>query len=284
MTGPLLLARAKVNLYLHVVGKRTDGYHLLDSLAVFPDIGDRLRVQPANDLTLTIDGPMAGALAAETDNIVMKAARALAQAAGIPPRAALHLTKVLPIASGIGGGSADGAAALRGLCALWGVTLPEAQLAKIALAIGADLPVCLRSRPTKMAGIGEILSDPPALPPAWMLLVNPTVALSTPAVFKARAPGFSPPAPLTTPPRDAADLALALHSRTNDLSAPAIALAPVIAEVLAAIGHQPDCLLARMSGSGATCFGLFPTVAAVERAVKALAASQPQWWIASGKI
>jgi len=279
-----VFAPAKVNLYLHVVGKRADGYHLLDSLAVFPRIGDSLTVEAAGDLSLRLDGPMAAGLQAEPDNIVLKAARALAAAAGIAPKAALTLTKRLPIASGIGGGSADGAAALRALCALWRLEMSEERLAEIGLAIGADLPVCLRVRPTQMAGIGEILEDAVPLPPVWMLLVNPGVALSTPAVFKARKAGFTEPAPLTQAPRDARDLAEALSRRTNDLMAPALFLAPVIAQVLGAIAAQPGCLLSRMSGSGATCFGLFAVEAEVRSAVRALSQLQLGWWVAAGEV
>ena len=279
-----VFAPAKVNLYLHVVGKRADGYHLLDSLAVFPRIGDSLTVEAAGDLSLRLDGPMAAGLQAEPDNIVLKAARALAAAAGIAPKAALTLTKRLPIASGIGGGSADGAAALRALCALWRLEMSEERLAEIGLAIGADLPVCLRVRPTQMADIGEILEDAVPLPPVWMLLVNPGVALSTPAVFKARKAGFTEPAPLTQAPRDARDLAEALSRRTNDLMAHALFLAPVIAQVLGAIAAQPGCLLSRMSGSGATCFGLFAVEAEVRSAVRALSQLQLGWWVAAGEV
>jgi 4-diphosphocytidyl-2-C-methyl-D-erythritol kinase len=279
-----VFAPAKVNLYLHVVGKRADGYHLLDSLAVFPRIGDSLTVEAAGDLSLRLDGPMAAGLQAEPDNIVLKAARALAAAAGIAPKAALTLTKRLPIASGIGGGSADGAAALRALCSLWRLEMSEERLAEIGLAIGADLPVCLRARPTQMAGIGEILEDAVPLLPVWMLLVNPGVALSTPAVFKARKAGFTEPAPLTQAPRDARDLAEALSRRTNDLMAPALFLAPVIAQALGAIAAQPGCLLSRMSGSGATCFGLFAVEAEVRSAVRALSQLQLGWWVVAGEV
>jgi 4-diphosphocytidyl-2-C-methyl-D-erythritol kinase len=279
-----VFAPAKVNLYLHVVGKRPDGYHLLDSLAVFPRIGDSLSADAAEGLSLRLDGPMAAGLKAEPDNIVLKAARALAAAVGIEAKAALTLTKHLPIASGIGGGSADGVAALRALCALWRLEMPEERLAEIGLAIGADLPVCLRGRPTQMAGIGEVLEDAVTLPPVWMLLVNPGVALSTPAVFKARKAGFSEPAPLIQAPRDARDLAEALSFRSNDLMVAALSLAPVIVQVLEAIGHQPGCLLSSMSGSGATCFGLFADESEVRSAAGALSQLQPGWWVAAGEV
>jgi len=279
-----LFAPAKVNLFLHVTGRRADGYHLLDSLVVFAGVGDSLRLAAADDLSLTLDGPTAGALTVEADNIVLKAARLLARHAGIAPRAAIHLTKRLPVAAGIGGGSTDGAAALRGLRVLWGLSVPDADLAALGLQLGADLPVCLRGRPTRMEGIGEILSPASTLPPAWLVLVNPGVALSTPSVFKARAAGFSPPAPLTAAPATASALAAALLQRGNDLTAPAIALAPVIGDVLQAIDATPACLLSRMSGSGATCFGLFEDETAARAAAAQLAAAHPSWWTAPAPL
>ncbi|OIR00836.1 4-diphosphocytidyl-2-C-methyl-D-erythritol kinase [mine drainage metagenome] len=282
MTETVWPARAKVNLYLHVVGRRADGYHLLDSLAVFPDIGDSLTVRPAADLTLALAGPAAAALAAEPDNLVLRAARALAATAGIAPGAALSLCKRLPVASGIGGGSADAAAALNALTALWGLARSEADLAALGLGLGADVPVCLRSRPTQMAGIGEILTPAPALPPGWMLLVNPGIAVATPPVFKARSGPFSPAAPLTAAPADAPALAAALRARRNDLAEAAISLAPPIATVLAALDAQPGCLLARMSGSGATCFGLFAREAEARAACRALRRAEPGWWTKAG--
>lgn len=277
-------APAKINLYLHVTGRRADGYHLLDSLVVFAGVGDVIRVRPADDLSLAIDGPNAGLLVAEPDNIVLKAARALAAAAGVPAKAAITLTKRLPVASGIGGGSADGVATLRGLCRLWGLALDEAELARIGLSLGADLPVCLAGRPTQMAGIGEILTAAPDLPPAWLVLVNPGVGLSTPAVFKARQAAFSAPAPLPGAPSDAAALAAVLAERGNDLTEPAVRLLPVVGEMLDAIAAQPACLLARMSGSGATCFGLFADQIAAETAARHLAAGHAGWWVAAAPL
>ncbi len=282
MTETVWPARAKVNLYLHVVGRRADGYHLLDSLAVFPDIGDSLSAAPAADLVLRLDGPAAAALTAEPDNLVLRAARALAGAAGIAPAAALRLSKRLPVASGIGGGSADAAATLRALDRLWGLKCSEAELARIGLTLGADVPVCLQSRPTHMAGIGESLQPAPPLPPGWMVLANPGLALATPAVFKARDAAFSDPAPLAAAPATLPALAEALRARRNDLADPAIRLAPAIATVLAALQAQPGCLLARMSGSGATCFALFAREAEARAACQALRAAEPGWWSEAG--
>jgi 4-diphosphocytidyl-2-C-methyl-D-erythritol kinase len=274
-------APAKVNLYLHVTGRRADGYHLLDSLAVFGPAADGLALAPADDLSLALDGPFGAALDAEPDNLVLRAARALAAAAGVPARAALVLTKRLPIASGIGGGSADAAAALRGLDRLWGLGLGEARLAALAAPLGADIPVCVASRPARMAGVGERLSAAPAIPGCGLLLVNPGVALATPAVFKARAGGFTPPALLPAGWPDAAAMAGDLAALRNDLEAPAIALCPVVAEVLAALRALPGCLLARMSGSGATCFCLFADPAAARAAAAHLPGG---WWRDAGGL
>jgi 4-diphosphocytidyl-2-C-methyl-D-erythritol kinase len=262
-------APAKVNLFLHVIGRREDGYHLLDSLAVFPAVGDRLEAAPAGELTLEITGPFGGRLAAEADNLVLRAARALAPGKG----AALRLHKNLPVASGIGGGSADAAAALRILARLWGI---DAGLHDIAARLGADVPVCLASRPARMQGIGDILRAAPALPPCGILLVNPGVAVPTPAVFKARQGAFSLPATLPASWPNAAAMADDLRAMTNDLQAPAIALQPVIGEVLAALAALPGALLARMSGSGATCFAIFPSPAAASAAATAI--TPPNWW------
>jgi 4-diphosphocytidyl-2-C-methyl-D-erythritol kinase len=280
VTGPEA-APAKVNLFLHVVGRRADGYHLLDSLAVFPAAGDVLRATAADDLTLGVEGPFAAGLAAEADNLVLRAGRALAALAGVAPRARLVLVKNLPVASGIGGGSADAAAALRLLGRLWGVAVPEADLVALALRLGADVPVCLAApRPARMGGVGEVLADAPALPPFGMVLVNPGVAVSTPAVFRARTGPFSAPAALPDLWPDAAALARSLAALANDLEPPAVALQPVIGDTLAALRATPGCLLARMSGSGATCFGLFTDTAAAATAAEGL--RRPEWWIWGG--
>jgi len=288
-----------------VTGRRADGYHLLDSLAVFCPVGDRLRAAPAETLSLTLEGPFGAALADEPDNLVLRAARALGGTAG----AQIVLEKHLPVASGIGGGSADAAAALRLLCRLWDLPLaappvaptraasapitsaptglaPAAStqiaLTQIALTLGADVPVCLASRPARMGGVGETLTPAPGLPPAGMVLVNPGVSLATAAVFRTRAAEFSAPAELPASWPDAAAMADDLAKLRNDLQPPAIALCPVIGTVLAALAAAPGCLLARMSGSGATCFGLFPDAPTAEAAARALA--RPGWWCWGGAL
>jgi 4-diphosphocytidyl-2-C-methyl-D-erythritol kinase len=280
-------AWAKLNLYLHVTRIRDDGYHELDSLFVFTDIGDRLSAEPADALALAVDGPFAGEVPTGDDNLVLRAARALSDTAGPGPKGALiRLTKNLPVASGIGGGSADAAATLRVLNRFWGLGLPSAALERIGEGLGADIPACVRSMPTQVSGIGEILADAAALPPCWVVLVNPGVAVATPAVFRrfdADVTAFRAPAPLPAA-GSASALADALRKRHNDLQPPAIALAPVILEVLAALETQESCLMARMSGSGATCFGLFPDSSSAARAAGILAARNALWWTAHGVL
>lgn len=275
------LARAKVNLFLHLRGQREDGYHLLESLVVFPEIGDRLSLEPGSPLGLTLDGPFAADVPRDGRNLVLAAAARLAEATGIDrPQGTVMLIKNLPVASGIGGGSADAAAALT-LCAeAWGVAVPKA----LSLALGADVPVCSAApRPTMMAGIGEHLTPGPALPEAWLVLVNPRQPVSTPDVFRATTEKTGPAGPAAPAEgfADAAALAGWLAAARNDLEPAAIALCPAIAEVLTAL---EDALLARMSGSGATCFGLYPNETHALAAAARLSAAQPGWWVATGRL
>jgi 4-diphosphocytidyl-2-C-methyl-D-erythritol kinase len=277
-------APAKVNLTLRVTGRREDGYHLLDSLVVFAGVGDRLTVRAAPDLSLQIAGPFGEGLATGEDNLVLRAARRLAEGAGITATGAITLEKTLPVASGIGGGSSDAAATLRLLSRFWNIALPEATLAALALDLGADVPVCLAAQPARMSGIGEVLQPFPPLPECGLLLVNPGVPVSTAEIFRARAGmGFSAADAVPAPGWTTLDeFASNLAASGNDLEAPAIALAPVIGEVLARMRARPDCRLARMSGSGATCFGLFadPRAAAAEVAVL----QAPGWWCWGGGL
>jgi 4-diphosphocytidyl-2-C-methyl-D-erythritol kinase len=273
------LAPAKVNLYLHVVGRRADGYHLLDSLIVFAGVGDDLAVAPAPDLTLAVDGPFGPLVPAGPENLVLRAARALAQRMGVKAGARIRLTKRLPVAAGIGGGSADAAAALKALSALWRIEPDPGTMADLALALGADVPVCLAGRPAFVGGIGEDIALPPPLPPAWMVLVNPGIAVATPQIFKARSGAFSTPGRFSSAPQDAAALFAQLGRCRNDLTGAALTLAPVIADVLAALAAQPGCALSRMSGSGATCFGLFAEAGQAAAAAAAIAAAHARWWV-----
>ena len=274
-------APAKINLHLHVVGRRDDGYHLLDSLVVLAGVGDRLSVSASPDLSLTVTGPFAAGLAAEPENLVLRAARGLADLAGIRASGTLVLEKNLPVASGIGGGSADAAATLWLLCRFWGVA-PE--LNGLARVLGADVPVCLLGRPALMSGIGEILVPAPPLPQVGLVLVNPGVAVSTPGVFRERSGrGFSEVACFSRGGwGDAFALAADLRGLRNDLQAAACSIAPVIGDVLNVLGSVPGCLLARMSGSGATCFGLFASAGAAREA--AVGIRRAGWWVWGGGI
>ena len=272
-------ARAKVNLFLHVLGRRADGYHLLDSLAVFPDIGDTLTMAPADALQLEVTGPFGGSLNGN-DNLVLRAARALLDAASATHGATMVLDKHLPVASGIGGGSADAAAALRLLNRVWGLGLPAPQLAGIALGLGADVPVCLASEPARMGGIGELIGVAPALPHCGIVLVNPGVAVATADVFRTRPEEYAEPAVLPARWPDAVSLAADLARLSNDLEAAAVSLCPPIGDTLAWLRAQPGCRFARMSGSGATCFGLVDTPAAAI----ALGSQPPGWWAWGGAL
>ncbi|MGD9616462.1 MAG: 4-(cytidine 5'-diphospho)-2-C-methyl-D-erythritol kinase [Alphaproteobacteria bacterium] len=284
MIAACVLAPAKVNLYLHVVGRRADGYHLLDSLVAFADIGDRVEGSPADRLSLRVGGPEAEALAGVgDDNLVLRAARLYIETARVSG-AALLLDKHLPTASGIGGGSSDAAAALRVLDRLSGGALPPAVLAELAARLGADVAACLWARPVWVAGVGEVLDPADCLPAAGIVLANPRIALPTPAVFRTRSGRFSEAGRFAAIPREAAGLAAVLASRRNDLTEAALRLVPEIAAVLGRLAGLPGALLARMSGSGATCFALFADRAAALDAHTVLRRGKPEWWSASGAL
>ncbi|MBV9859925.1 MAG: 4-(cytidine 5'-diphospho)-2-C-methyl-D-erythritol kinase [Alphaproteobacteria bacterium] len=277
-------APAKVNLCLHVVGRRPDGFHLLDSLVAFCDIGDTVSAAPAERLSLAVDGPEAESLAGlGPDNLVLRAAHRLAEACGIAEGAALRLEKILPVSSGIGGGSSDAAAALRALAALWQVALDDAALLSLAAELGSDVPACLFGAPCWMSGVGERLDAVAGLPQVGIVLANPRRPLPTAAVFRARAGRFSEAARFAVP-RHPVELAAALRATRNDLEAPATALVPEIRTVVDRLAKLPGALLARMSGSGATCFALFPDRAGAERAAVSLADAEPRWWHAAGVL
>jgi 4-diphosphocytidyl-2-C-methyl-D-erythritol kinase len=273
-------ARAKVNLDLCVVGRRADGYHELDSVVVFGPAADRLTFRPAPALRLEVTGRFAGALDAEADNLVLRAARRLAGLAGIPPDVAITLEKNLPIAAGLGGGSADAAATLRGLGRLWRLGLSVSELMPVAQGLGADVPVCLLGRPARMRGIGERLEPLDGLPEWHVVLVHPAVPCPTGRVF-AELGAISP---RVWPEYPAGDWLGWLRSRPNHLEAPARRLVSRIGDALDAIARQKGCRLARMSGSGAACFGLFEDARAMAMAEAAIAIDHPGWWLASGPI
>lgn len=266
-----VLAPAKVNLCLHVLGQRADGYHLLDGLVAFAPVADVLVLSDAPATALCVDGPQAEGVPTDATNLVLRAA-----ALAAPGRTlAIRLTKHLPAAAGIGGGSSDAAATARAL----GATDPGP-----LRGLGADVPMCLHPRAWRSRGTGEVLT-PAALPPLPAVLVNPRVAVPTAQVFAGLARHDNPPLPDDLPDLPDAATAIAwLACQRNDLEAPARAIAPAIGAVLAALAATHDCGLARMSGSGATCFGLYPTDSAATAAAGALRATRPEWWITDGPL
>ncbi|MBI4724701.1 MAG: 4-(cytidine 5'-diphospho)-2-C-methyl-D-erythritol kinase [Rhodomicrobium sp.] len=274
-------ACAKVNLTLHVLGKRPDGYHELESLAVFADICDELSFTPASPGSLSLEGPFAGAV--DGENLVLKAKRAVAAWLGREICGDFRLAKNLPVAAGLGGGSSDAAAAIRILLKVYGGSLRVEDFIAKSAAIGADVPVCLYHKAAWMRGLGERITPAPDVSALPAVLVNPRVKLSTAEVFKrlnagpynAGGGGELASADFTTPE----SAALSLQQGRNDLEPPAIALEPAVATVLDTLRRQDGCLLARLSGSGPTCFGLFPSQAFAVRAADAIAGAYPHWWV-----
>jgi len=261
-------APVKLNLSLHVVGRRPDGYHLLDSLVVFADLADTVTLRPEGTFGLRIDGPFAAATPTSCENLVLRAAESLGDRFGRASPGTFHLTKRLPVEAGVGGGSADAAATLRLLCRHWSLDLDDPQILEIALSLGADVPVCLRPRRCHMSGIGEVV-NPVAPEASWpVVLVNPGVALSTAEVFQQ----FARMASGTE------------RAAVNDLLAPAIALAPQIGDVLRELSATKGCRTAAMSGSGPTCFALYDDPAAASAAASALSETHPAWWVAATRL
>jgi 4-diphosphocytidyl-2-C-methyl-D-erythritol kinase len=284
MTRIKEFAPAKINLWLHVLGRRPDGLHELDSLVAFLDYGDRIAIEPAHELSLSITGPFAGRLAEERRNLALTAAKAVAAAAGREPRLHISLEKYLPVAGGIGGGSADAAAVIRGLARFWKLDWPIEARIELAATLGADVPVCLEGRPAVVRGIGEKLSYLPRFPAVPGLLVNPGIGIRTEEVFRRRAGPFSTPAPFPSDLAETESLFRLISDKRNDLYPPALALAPVVSEVLAEIEALEGCRIARMSGSGSTCFALFETPGLAERAAHRIEAHHPDWWVYAGTI
>lgn len=284
-------APAKLNLFLHVVGRRSDGYHELESLFVFTRNGDEIEAEASENLTIEIVGPFAKALVAtggvESDNLVMKAAHALKAHAGVNLGAKIKLWKNLPVASGIGGGSADAAAALLVLRELWALDIADTMMQELALGLGADVPACLHSAPVQVSGIGERIA-PVALSCSYgVLLVNPGAALSTPAVFGAfhnAKNGFRQPLDRWTAGKNQNEMQWLEASTFNDLEKPAVVLCPEIQEVLALLRQTPNAKLVRMSGSGATCFALFDTPEQAVEAGQRIQELHMDWWCWSDQL
>ncbi len=285
--------RAKVNLSLRVVGRRADGYHDLESVVAFADCADRLTLEPGGELKLATTGPLAAACGDTADNLVFKAAKLLAEAVPGLKFGAFALDKVLPVAAGIGGGSADAAAALRLLARLNNLSLDDPRLQKVALATGADVPVCLFSRACDMTGVGEQLL-PLALPSMPCVMVNPRVPVATQDVFRALGlrhgellVGATSVLDAPAWPEDGASIADwvdVLETVANDLEAPAMRIEPVIGEVLEALRASSGVKLARMSGSGATCFAIFGAPAETHAAAERIRSDHPGWWVHAGTL
>jgi 4-diphosphocytidyl-2-C-methyl-D-erythritol kinase len=279
-------APAKINLALHVTGQRADGYHLLDSLVTFTEYGDELTIAAADADEFVIDGPFAAQLQGDEagNNLAVKArdtVRALAAGRPCPP-VSIQLTKNLPIASGLGGGSSDAAAALLGLNRLWGLLLTAEELRAAGLSLGADVPMCLAGKPLRAAGIGEEITLLGGFPALDLVLVNPGVGVSTAAIFKALMKKDNRPMSSKTNLSSFHAACEYLSAQHNDLQRPAIAIEPVIADCLAALADN-GAMLTRMSGSGATCFGIFTNAANAARAARGIAAARPGWWTVAVK-
>jgi 4-diphosphocytidyl-2-C-methyl-D-erythritol kinase len=276
-----LAAPAKINLTLAVTGKRADGYHLLESLVAFAALGDRLGFAPADSLSLACEGLRADGLPSAGDNLVIKAARGFAETFGVEPRVSLTLVKNLPVEAGLGGGSSDAAACLRGCARIFGVAETDPRLFALAARLGADVPVCLMGTAAIMRGVGETLTPltlPPGLP---IVLVNPGIGVATKAVFARLRLPCPPPSPLD--PEALATLAgltAAVKAGRNDLTAPALEIAPEIEPALRALAQAPGVVAARMSGSGASCFALYQDEAAALQAAALIARAYPHWFCA----
>jgi 4-diphosphocytidyl-2-C-methyl-D-erythritol kinase len=274
-----LLAPAKINLFLHITGKRPDGYHLLQSVVVFANVGDRLTFSRHDSLFIDVAGRFAGDVCAPRDNLIYKAAQALGENYKIAPTGQILLEKNLPVASGMGGGSSDAATTLKGLAQLWGLPEEFDRMQKIAGTLGADVPACLMRRPVWMEGVGEKMMRLPDMPDMHMVLVNPAVATPTPEVFRQFRAKFSPPIQFIGRRKTMGEWIADLKLYRNDLTEAAIAVSPEIKTALQSIAETQGCQIARLSGSGATCFGIYETPTAAHAAVNKLRQQHPEWWI-----
>ena len=276
-----IFSPAKINLYLHITGQRANGYHELDSLVSFANIGDEIRLIPATNFTFNIKGPFAQTLNTQ-NNLVVQAAQRLSKLYNKPLNVEITLTKNLPVASGIGGGSGNAAAAIRGLLALWGVPDNDSRLSELLLALGADVPVCFHGKAIHMGGIGEILSPVVPLEKIALLLVNPGKSCHTADIFAHHDQAFRSAAILPDQMQEQTNLITFLKETHNDLFAPACAVIPDIKNVIEDLYAQDGCQIARMSGSGATCFGLFESTRDSHNAAQAIRKNHPDWWVEAG--
>lgn len=284
-----IFAPAKINLYLHVTGRLDNGYHTLDSLVAFADIGDEIKIEPSSDFVFRAQGPYAAGFTPKeldaspnSSNLVAQAVWALARAAQKTPNVKITLTKNLPLASGIGGGSSDAGAALWGLLEWWGIPKQAQYLPSLMVALGADVPVCLPCAPARLRGIGDILDPAPAMPEMPVVLVHPRKPCPTAQVFARFRGDFREPLPLPAQIESVDALASFLKTRHNDLYAPACDVAPEIINAVHTLESRAGCRLARMSGAGATCFGLFASDEHAKAAARDIAHENPDWWVKSG--
>lgn len=286
-----VFAPAKINLYLHVTGRRDDGYHLLDSLIAFADIGDQIRIEPAQDFQFEINGDFAASFQAKdrdaspsSGNLVVQGAWALARAAQKTPGVKAVLQKTLPLGAGLGGGSSDAAAMIWALCEYWDIPRNTAYLPELMTRLGADVPVCFLCQAARIRGIGDLLDPVPEIPEMPIILVHPAKPCITADIFMHYGGAFSEP--LSIPPHfgDHESFVAFLHGTRNDLYETACQAVPDIANVIHALEAQQGCAIARMSGSGSSCFGLFETQAQAENATAALQRDNPDWWITPGHL
>ncbi|MFT4701270.1 MAG: 4-diphosphocytidyl-2-C-methyl-D-erythritol kinase [Yoonia sp.] len=278
------IAPAKVNLTLHVTGQRDDGYHLLDSLVVFTDAGDVIKVAPANTLTLVVSGPFAFGVPTDGTNLILRAAETLRRIRGVIKGAAITVEKNLPNAAGLGGGSSDAATTLKLLAELWEVSPLYASTPEV-LMLGADVPVCMSSpTPTRMSGIGELLAPVPKLPTCALVLINPKVSVPTGAVFDGLATKQNPPMDRIPENLSFADFADWLAAQRNDLQPPAIKTAPAIKAAIDRLNKNPTIAFAGMSGSGATCFGITKNMADARHAARIIQVAEMGWWVTPAEV
>lgn len=280
----ILQAPAKLNLFLHITGKRPDGYHLLQSLMVFVDVGDELRFRPHDSLFIDVEGPFAAELTVPHDNLVYRAAQALAADYKVPVRGNITLQKNLPVASGMAGGSSDAATALRGLAKLWSLPEDENRLMRIAQTLGADVPACLVRRPVWAEGIGEKITYLADMPPLHFVLLNPLIPTPTPEVFRRFRPRYSPAIQFSGRRKTAGEWIADLKLYRNDLTEAAEEVSPLIRQCLRSLEETPNCRFSRLSGSGATCFGIYEHAEAAQAAVNKLRLRHPEWWVVQANL
>ena len=275
------IAPAKVNLYLHITGKKKTGYHELDSLIVFTELHDIISVTTHHNIEISVRGPLAGQLSESPEtNLVYKAAQILTELTDIPKGAKITVSKNIPVAAGLGGGSADAAAAIQALCKLWNIGLEDRVLATIALSLGSDVPACLLSKTAQISGFGEILKPVPEFPKnLHLVLVNPGIKLLTKSVYEGFRGPFKGTKSISLFPTNPTNLPAFLQQCSNDLSESAKELCPDIIEVLDALESCTGCYLARISGSGPSCFGIFPNAKVANLAALQIARRKTDWWV-----